>query len=307
MAFSASESAFEGFRIVRREPVTVAIWAALLAVMSGGATVLLLPMFTQMRAGITPGATAPTAQSMAALGQLFRIYLLLLPLYLIVISVFMAAVYRAVLRPEQRGFGRLRLGGDELRIIGLILLMGLLFMGVGLVVGIVGALVGGGVAVATRSSGSAGAVIIVLLMYLVVFAGMVWLGVRLSLAAPMTFARKRISLFGSWSLTKGRFWPLLGCYFLAWVLTILILMVDLVVSGAFMLGAAGGDFSRVATAMFRPDAASAMTSLSPIFIIRLLVGAVFGVVMWTVTLAAPAAAYREIAAPRPEDQAETFA
>ena len=306
MAFSASESAFEGFRIVRREPVTVAIWAVVLLVLSAAGAGLLLPMMTQIRAGITPGATAPTAESMAAIGQVLRLYLLLVPLYLIVISAFTAAVYRTVLRPEQKGFGRLRLGGDELRLIGLFLLMGLLFAGLALGVGIVAAMLAGGVALATHSTGGAGVVIAVIVLYLVVIAAMVWLGVRLSLAAPMTFARKRITLFGSWGLTKGRFWPLLGCYFLAWVLSILVLMVDLVVSGALMLGAAGGSFNRVATAMFQPDATSAMTLLSPIFIIRLVVGAVFGVVVWTIGLAAPAAAYRAIAAPRHEDQAETF-
>ena len=305
MAFSASESAFEGFRIVRREPGTVAIWAVLMLVLSAGASVLLLPMLTQMRAAITPGA-APTAESMAVVGQFLRIYLLLVPIYLIVVSAFTTAIYRAVLRPEQKGFGRLRFGGDELRMIGLFVLMGLLFLGIGVAVAIVLALLAGGMAVAGHSSGTAGIAIAIFVLYLAVIAGMVWLGVRLSLAAPMTFTGKRISLFGSWGLTKGRFWPLLGCYFLAWVLSILILMVDLVVSGAFMLGAAGGSFSRVATVMFRPEAASAMALLSPLFIIRLLVGAVFGVVIWTVGLAAPAAAYRAIAAPRPEDQAEAF-
>ncbi len=310
MAFSASESAFEGFRIVRREPGTVAVWAAVLLVVAVGASALLLPILSQVGASVTPGtapSVAPSPVSMAALGHLLQLYLLLLPVYLVVIAAFTAAVYRAVLRPEEKGFARLRFGGDELRLIGLFLLKALLFLGGGMIVGLVGTLLAGGMAVAARSSGMAVGAIAMILLYLVMIVAVLWFAVRFSLAAPMTFTRKRISLFSAWPLTKGRFWPLFGCYFLAWVLTMLVLLVDLVVSSVFVLGAAGGSLSRVASAMFRPDAASAMSLLSPLFIIRMVVGAVFGVVMWTVGLAAPAAAYQAIAAPRPEDQAETFA
>jgi hypothetical protein len=307
MAFSATESAFEGFRIIKREPATVVVWAVLLLVLSAAASALLLPVLGQFRGGVTSGATAVSPAQLAALGSFMRLYLILLPAYLIVVAVFTAAIYRAVLRPTETGFGRLRFGGDELRLIGLFVLMGLFFFVVFLLVGVVAGLAVGGAIAATRSGGAAGAVLTVTLLYLVLIIAGAWLAVRFSLAAPMTFGERRIRLFGSWRLTKGRFWPLLGCYLLAWVFMILVLLVDMAVSGVLMLGAAGGSFTRVASAMFRPDVTSAMGVLSPIYIVRLVVGAAFGVVMWTVGLAPQAAAYRAIAAPRPEDQADAFA
>ena len=306
MAFSASESAFEGFRIIRREPATVAIWAVVLLVLGAIVSATMLPVLGQFAAGITPGATATSPAQLAAFGHLMQLYLVVFPLYLVLLSVFTAAIYRVVLRPQDRGFARLKLGADELRLVGLCLLMGLLSIGFSLVVLLVAGALVAGLALAFRTSAPAVGVIGAILIYLLMIAAYIWVGVRLSFAAPMTFTQKRIRLFSSWRLTKGRFWPLLGCYLLAWVFMVLVLLVDLVVSGVLMLGAAGGSFSRVATTMFRPDVTSAMNLLSPIFIVRLVVGAVFGVVMWTVALAAPAAAYRAIAAPRPEDQAETF-
>ena len=306
MAFSASESAFEGFRIIRREPATVAIWVVILLVLGGAAMAVMLPLLNGFTASVTPGAT-PSGTQLAALGSLMRVYLFALPIYLVLLSVFTAAIYRAVLRPQEKGFARLRLGGDELRLIGLFLLMGLFFFAVFLVLGFVAGLVVGGLFAATGAKGAGGFALAMMVIYLALIAVCVWFGVKFSFAAPLTFSQKRIRFFASWGATKGKFWPLLGCYLLAWVFVILVLLVDLVVSGALMLGAAGGDFSRVSSAMLRPDVTSAMGLLSPIYIVRLVVGAIFGVVMWMVGIAPAASAYREIVAPKPEDQAETFA
>jgi hypothetical protein len=39
---------------------------------------------------------------------------------------------------------------------------------------------------------------------------LIWLALRLSMAAPMTFADNQFRLFESWTLTKGQGWRLLG-------------------------------------------------------------------------------------------------
>lgn len=54
----------------------------------------------------------------------------------------------------------------------------------------------------------------VLVSALGVFVFLIWLAVRLSLASPLTFDTRRVRVFGSFALTRGRFWSLLGAYLL---------------------------------------------------------------------------------------------
>ena len=186
MAFSASESAFEGFRIIRREPATVAIWAVVLLVLGAIVSATMLPVLGQFAAGITPGATATSPAQLAAFGHLMQLYLVVFPLYLVLLSVFTAAIYRVVLRPQDRGFARLKLGADELRLVGLCLLMGLLSIGFSLVVLLVAGALVAGLALAFRTSAPAVGVIGAILIYLLMIAAYIWVGVRLSFAAPTT-------------------------------------------------------------------------------------------------------------------------
>ncbi len=306
MAFSASEAAFEGFRIIRREPKAAVVWAAVLVIFSIVSLLAMLPFMRGVMASGAAGASPQsTTQAIAFAGQMGRLYLVMIPLYLVVASVFSAAVYRSILRPEEKGLARLRLGGDELRLAGLWVLMGLFFVVILLAVGIVLGLVIAGLSFAARGS-SAWLELLPLLMWLVAMCAWVWIGVRLSFAAPLTFARRRIDIFGSWKLTKGRFWSLFGCYLLAIVCVALVALVDFAVSGALAIGMNGGSFSRGVAAIMRPDYSSYASLFTPLYVVRVLVGAAFSVVMWTVIIAAPAAAFREIAGPKPEDQAAAF-
>ena len=88
-----------------------------------------------------------------------------------------------------------------------------------------------------------------------VAAPIVWVGVRLSLATPMTFAEHRISLRDAWDLTRGRFWPLFGMILLAVIFYIIIWALILIIYAALtqagggpdnMLGAKGVGISPVA-------------------------------------------------------------
>jgi len=114
----------------------------------------------------------------------------------------------------------LQFGKPELRLLGvgallvfiLVLAMCLAFFLVMVVVA--GAGLGALTADATPESvaaavgpGGRTAVAVLLILFVV---GLLYFSVRISLAAPATIARKRVTVFQTWPLTKGQFWPILA-------------------------------------------------------------------------------------------------
>lgn len=234
MAFSASDAAFEGFRLVRRNPMALVAWALLYAVLTLTALFAMstavdpLVEWTERAEAMESGAPTP-----AEVGELFQAFggiLLhvawLLPVGLLVGAMLSAAVARGVLNPRANGFGYLRLGMDELRVLVVTLvlsiLMGVLFTAVFLGIGVIG-----GVAAA---SGADWAWLVMVVACLAGVALMIWLAVRLSLAVPITVAENRIAIFDSFALTKGRFWPLLGMAIIAGVMTIIIGLLSMIIT-----------------------------------------------------------------------------
>lgn len=307
MAFSASEAAFEGFRVVRREPGSVAVWAVVQLIFSAALSLLMLPVMRPLMAVSAANSANRSAGAQAATAMLnvLPLYLVILPLYLLVFAVLSAAVYRAVLRPQDKAFARLRFGADELRLAGVWILLGLLWLGVSMVVGVVLIILAIAVAMASKAS-PANLVLFVLVVYPVIFALLAWFSVKFSFAAPMTFAQKRIQLFASWKLTKGRFWSLLGCYLLAFVFIVIFWLLALIVDAAVAVGSTGGSITAAAASMFQPDYSSAQAYFTPARLVLLPIGAAVGVLQLTLGFAPAARAYQEIAGLSPESQAEAF-
>jgi hypothetical protein len=233
MSFNATESAFEGFRLARRAPVAILAWSLAYAaffvvffVVGGRSLIHILTLIEQMKA---------SEPSMAELSELGRAYGLLglwvMPLSLLFGAVLNTAIARSVIAPGDRRFGYLRLGRDELRVLVVNIAISLIFMAVTLV----------GMGVAMGLAGAAGAMslpVLVLPAVLIALAAVgfgVWLAVRLSLAVPITFAEKRIAIFDSFAVTKGRFWPLLGMAVLAGVMTMLVSLLGSMVAAPLNL------------------------------------------------------------------------
>lgn len=233
MSFNATESAFEGFRLARRAPVAILAWSLAYAaffvvffVVGGRSLIHILTLIEQMKA---------SEPSMAELSDLGRAYGLLglwvMPLSLLFGAVLNTAIARSVIAPGDRRFGYLRLGRDELRVLVVNIAISLIFMAVTLV----------GMGVAMGLAGAAGAMslpVLVLPAVLIALAAVgfgVWLAVRLSLAVPITFAEKRIAIFDSFAVTKGRFWPLLGMAVLAGVMTMLVSLLGSMVAAPLNL------------------------------------------------------------------------
>lgn len=298
--FSPADAALEGFRIARERPRVLLVWAALNLIVSIVMTIVLVSMFgetlIELEAMSPQGAEDP-AQAMALLERLAPLYALMIPAGLLLIAVTSAAVYRIVLRPHDDRFAYLRLGADELRLVGLMLVYLLLAIGFTFVVTLVAGLLAAG---AAMLGGAAGA-LVGLLIGLGTLAFMVFVIVRFSLAGPMTFAEGRLRIFQSWTLTRGAFWRLLGAYVLALALIVVVLLLLLIIFAATAAVTAGGDLSQVGQ-VFAPDMSSIGAYFTVPMLIYLVFAAFLGAVQNAVLYAPPAVAYRALSG-----TAETFA
>ena len=297
MAFSASDAAFEGFRLVRRKPVALIAWALLYAVLSLASVFAMSNAIGLMvewgeRAEALESAEPTQAEVMAVFqgfGEVMLSLAWLLPVSLIVGAMLMAAVARAVLNPRAGGFGYLRLGMDEVRVfvVSLVLCI-LLFCGwlaVGLLVGVLAGIAG--------ATGASWMWLVVVLGGLAGVAAIVWLAVRLSLAVPITVAENRFAIFDSFALTKGCFWPLLGMAVIAFVMVLVISLLAMVVTLPLnlMTGLESWSFGSNAD----PEVmAAALDLTNPWVIVNALVEAVVYALTVGVMYAPFAAAYRDI-------------
>ena len=221
MSFNATESAFEGFRLARRAPLAILTWAgayiaffALFFAVAGGSLVTIISLAEQVEQN-----PSPSMDDLTMLGQAYGAMMgLALPLSLLFSAVLATAVARSVIRPQDKRFGYLRLGRDELRVLGATLLVAVLMF----VVTMGGALIVGLFAGLAAGTGASWLFLPAVLSGLTLVAVAIWLAVRLSLIVPMTFAEEKIAIKESWAITKGRFWPLLGMAILAGVMSILV-------------------------------------------------------------------------------------
>ena len=226
--------AFEGFRIIRQKPILILFWGFVSLLLSAAMQWVMISMFgpimDQMMAVTSGGATATSAAQATAQLSLFA---KILPAYgvmavasLAYYAVMNCAVFRAVLDSKDSGFGYLRLGGDELRQLVVMVLFFIIFIVIYIVAIIIASILGGILgAIITGGAGNSPAAVamIVLLVLLLVLLPLIWFAVRMSFYTVHAFATKKIDLFGSWKYTKGRFWILFAGYLVSFVMAMLVM------------------------------------------------------------------------------------
>jgi len=299
MAFSGSDAAFEGFRLVRRNPMALVAWALLYAVVSLASlfamSTAIEPLTTwaeRMEALETQSPAATPEQVMEAFqgfGQAMLSLGWLIPVSLAVAAMLMAAVARAVLNPRAGGFGYLRLGMDELRVFVVTLVLSILLVCAWIAIAVV-------VSVLAGIAGATGANWLWLFVVLAGFAGIgaiIWLAVRLSLAVPITVAENKFAFFDSFAVTRGQFWPLLGMAVIAFAMVLVISMLawvitlplNIMVGGEAWSFGSSGDAEAVAAALDVTNPWVIASAIAQAVVYALTVGVMY----------APfAAAYRDI-------------
>ena len=275
---SPAEAAFEGVRVLRREPKAVLVWTAMwLAALSVTAFVAA----SGSRVVVADHGASHTLSDFAHRFGPFAV--VFVALFLLVWAITTVATFRAVLRPHERGFFFLRMGADELRLaimsvtaVVLVLVFGgapafLLLVLVSPIMQAVPAF--------ARDIATLGAVATVCLD--------IWMAVRLSLIAVETFAERRFHLTAYWPLTRGRFWYLFLCYLICFVMLFALL-------GLF--GVAGFLVELIVEAVGAPVGADLLrrTSLLGLAGVLAIVTASFFVITSTLFCACQAHAFRAI-------------
>lgn len=289
MTFSATEAAFEGFRVVRRHPLAIVFWTlayvvffvALFGLFAG-------PLATMMATTESLEGTQPSPQELEALGQTwFGFMALVLPLFLVIGAVLNTAVARAVLRPADKAFGYMKLGGDELRVLAVTLLLSIVFFAVSVVLFTVVGVVAG---VSAQANAGVG-ILLGVLLGLGALALVIWLAVRLCLAVPDTFHEKRISPFGSFALTKGQVFPLLGMAIIAFIMSLLVNFLGAII--ALPITVMTGGMEQLAT-MDGQTTAQILRTAGPGLLGWGVVNSFFAALQIAVAYAPFSAAYREL-------------
>ncbi|MBA4010893.1 MAG: hypothetical protein C0481_03415 [Phenylobacterium sp.] len=285
-AFSATDAAFEGFRLTRERPRTVLVWAVLCFLVSVCSAIYLTTVGREASAMLDAGpADTP---NLAALGEMLAVLFPMMIVGLLFQCVMAAAVYRVTLRPEDRGFAYLKLGADEARLAALtgvyFMLVLLATIGAVLVAGLIAALV---MAVAGQGAGAMMGIVIEFFILGVLF----YTAVRLSLAPAITFSEHRLAIFDSWRLTKGQFWKLTGAYGLAICGIIAMSLLVLVIFAAAVAIAKGGNLQE-AGKMFSPDSTSVQSYFTLTTVLYLLVSGWLTAIYYAVVIAPAAVAYR---------------
>jgi hypothetical protein len=292
--FSMVESALAGVRFVRERPRAAATWAGLQLLVWLVFGVLIVemagPAFAQVLA-LQTQPLAARAASPALLGQLAPFYGVLLLFSVVFYPVLFAAMNRAVLRPQDQGFAYLRLSAKELDQFLLMLLVAAVALVAEIVAVVVCVIVAIVLAFALYRLAESAAYWAIVAAAFLAYAAMFCFWVRLSLCSALTFDKGKVDLFGSWALTRGRFWKLLGTYLLVLALTAAMWL--LILALAVALSAASGRGLSV-DLLLRPDTTSLQAYFTPARLVLIVVSAAASALFWPLMLMPAPEIYRQL-------------
>jgi hypothetical protein len=288
---AVTDTAFTGFRVVREQPFALLFWALASLIFSLAISAVFLAAGGKI---IDPQMVqADPSQTQALLAQLAAMAPAILAtaaVALVVNCIAYGAMNRAILRPQDKAFGFLRFGIDELRLLGAMVLLAIVFFSVYFGLVVVVALCAGIAALGGKVVGIiVGAVTVATALCIIAI-----LAVRLSLVLASTFDTGKISLGGSWALTRGRFWPILGTYFLATALTAVVVLLAWLVEmgvGALVLGSRLQEFLTN-----QPQTIGEL--FTPVSLLRIALGAVTSALIWPLTLTPSPSVYKQLVAAR---------
>lgn len=285
---SPTSIAAEGFRLMRDYPVAVGVWAGVIAVAAAVAIGLIaatvgfaaLSNFPALMQAAQTDAEPDPAMVLSMLSGFFVMLAIVIVITVVVEAVLVTAVKRAVLRPDEPSTFFMRLGMDEVRTFAVVLVRAMMVWALCVVVFALALLLGRLIHPAVG-----------VLLGLAALPGLAYVWVKLSLAVSQSFAERRFVLFGSWTLLRGQFWPVLGAYVLALIFYFIISIVISTIAGI----AGGNAFT---TAIMQDPENVDFSALGSVLGVTMMVNVVASLITKVFELpvlgAPPAAAYRDL-------------
>jgi hypothetical protein len=162
-------------------------------------------------AGVMPPA------SVMSLGAWYFLFLIV---FYLLLAAYEAACLRWMIRGETKGLFGLALDGDTWRVYFTYWIWFFLLMAAYFVVAIVifGIIAGAALGAQSNPDAVGGMGLLAFVLALAFMLGLIYFGVRFAPAAATSVAKRRFAFFDAWTVTKGRFWPLLGSFVLLWLM-----------------------------------------------------------------------------------------
>lgn len=293
-SFSWSRAFGAGFTLIGREPAAVLWWALAYFVLAllpqfaiAGA---MWPMLGEVMRRAAEGGQPDTDTLMAMQANMPLFQLVSILSSLLSTTVLLSAIYRAVLQPEDRRFGYLRLGSQELWVgITIVVLYVALILAI-IVIAIPGAILG---FVLSRSAGEWSVVLVALAACALLF----WLMLRFSLATVVAFAERRFDIGASWTLTAGQAWKL---FLVMLVIMLLVLVAELILVGVGIV-AVGGMAAATGLMEGMTDPGRVLARLWPVILVGTVVTSLLGAAVLAIFVAPFAEVYKALT-----EEAEVF-
>ena len=302
----AVEAALAGFRLIRRNPVSPAIWGLLTFVLTVAPLLVALPnlvaFMSELIAQAEAGGEPDMDQMMAMQFQWMAISPLLSLTALVARALVTGATFRAVLSPNESRWAFLRVSLGEVMIVVMGIVLGIIV--------VMAALVGGaavGILAGLASNVSAGAAVAAgLLAGLALVVGLIWLLLRLSLAIPASFATRSFALGEGWRISKGSALRLLLMVILMFVFVMLIeTVIGGVVGLALIGGLLGSGLDEAAIEAFMAQPPETIVGVLTPWVIGIgLIGSLVGGYLLAIATAPWADAYRQLSSAGPGPASE---
>jgi hypothetical protein len=290
-----TDFAFEGFRLIRQRPVLLIYWGLFYLIMSLATTVIMVamagPELLKLTA-INPNSRPDIYEYTALYAKILPAYAIVFVVSLVMGSVITCAVYRAFEEKSPFGLAYLRFGKDEVRQLMVVLLFGLFIAVIYIFLCLLTVIV---ITVTMPTDYPKAVVggIALIIMFSMLFL-MIIPSLRLSLCGPQSFYTKKLTIFGSWKLTKGVAGSLVGGYLLALILSLLIFILGQIIFSVLAILAFGFDMEMLRS-MYEPDLSSFAALQKPVNLISLGLMAFVNVTTSVLFIGAQAGAYRQLA------------